>query len=223
MEPVKRKNLSEAVVEKIKRHIITRGLKPGDRLPTEQEMADQFGVSRIAVREATKALSFLGIISAAPRRGLTVGHVDMNRLTEYLGFHFAIGEYPKETLLKARIALETGALLYSAESMRNDSELYQRLVEEIHRHEKMTDLDEIIQGDIEFHRALVQASGLEPLIAFNDLLQVFFLKFRESVASAERQRGNRDHLRVIEALHMGNLSEAQEALRRHLEYHQGHL
>ena len=39
---------------RIKQLIIENGLKPGDRLPTELEMADRFGVSRVSVREATK-------------------------------------------------------------------------------------------------------------------------------------------------------------------------
>ena len=55
METVKRQNLSEVIAGRIKHFIITNQLKPGDRLPTEHEMAPQFGVSRVSVREATKA------------------------------------------------------------------------------------------------------------------------------------------------------------------------
>ena len=91
-ELVKRKKLSDQVVDRIKSFIVDNGLKPGDRLPTEHAFADRFGVSRISVREATKALEFLGILDAAPRRGLSVGHVDMGRVTQYLGFHFAIND-----------------------------------------------------------------------------------------------------------------------------------
>jgi len=71
--PIERTQLSEMVASRIRDHIIEHSLGEGDRLPTEHELADQFGVSRGSIREATKALGFLGIIRSAPRRGLTVG------------------------------------------------------------------------------------------------------------------------------------------------------
>ena len=80
-EQIVRVTTSTLVAEKIKDLIIEQELRPGDRLPTEQELADRFGVSRISVREATKALGFLGIIDSAPRRGLTVGSLDMSRVS----------------------------------------------------------------------------------------------------------------------------------------------
>src|SRR5258707_15608240 len=110
MDQVKRQNLSEIIANRIKHYIVDNALRPGDRLPTEQEMAERFGVSRVSAREATKALSFLGIIRAAPRRGLTVGEIDMRRVTEYLGFHLALANYPNAELLQARIVIETGSL-----------------------------------------------------------------------------------------------------------------
>ena len=82
MKTAPRQPLSEMVAHKIKEMIIDQSLKPGDRLPTEHEMAQRFGVSRVSVREATKALAFLGIIHSAPRRGKTLGEVDMQQVTE---------------------------------------------------------------------------------------------------------------------------------------------
>jgi DNA-binding FadR family transcriptional regulator len=93
-EAIERRNLSEVVADRIRQYIMDNRLKPGDRLPTEQELSDRFGVSRVSTREATKALGFLGIIDAAPRRGLVVGRVDMKRVTNYLSFHLAISDSP---------------------------------------------------------------------------------------------------------------------------------
>ena len=81
---------SEIVAAKLRSYIINKGLKPGDRLPTEGELAEQFGVSRVSVREATKALGFLGIVEAAPRRGLSVGKVSIKSQSRYLSFHLAL-------------------------------------------------------------------------------------------------------------------------------------
>ena len=104
-----------------------QGLKPGDPLLTEQEMVERFGVSRSVVREATKALDFLGIINAVPRRGMVLDDFDFDRVSEYFGFHFALSDYPREKLLKARVVIETGALFYTMEEMKKNPALYPQL------------------------------------------------------------------------------------------------
>lgn len=55
-------------------------MKIDDQLATEQEMAKKFGVSRGSIREATKALNIIGLIKSGPRRGLTLGALNMDRL-----------------------------------------------------------------------------------------------------------------------------------------------
>ena len=81
-------------------HYSRKGLKPGDPLLTEQEMMEKFGVSRSVVREATKALDFLGIIEAVPSRGMVLDNFDFDRVSEYFGFHFALSDYPREQLYR---------------------------------------------------------------------------------------------------------------------------
>lgn len=163
---IRRETLSDLVVVKIKDHILDHALGEGDRLPTEQQMAEMFGVSRVSVREATKALNFLGIIRSAPRRGLTVGQVDMERVTEYLGFHFALNNYPRQQLLKARIVIETGALAETLERIAGNPAVYERPAEINEELRRATNPDDFIAGDLAFHRELLQASGIEPLVAY---------------------------------------------------------
>ena len=219
MELVKRQNLSELVAGRIKNMILERSLKPGDRLPTEQELADRFGVSRVSVREATKALSFLGIIRSAPRRGLTVGEVDMHRLTEYLGFHLAVGNYPKIQLLHTRVVIETGALPHVIERMRAEPEIYDHLSQLCQELAAARNVEQRIDLDIAFHRELLESSGIEPLVAFNDLLQIFFNRFRESLRDAEWEKGIRSHQTILDALRDDDLPLAIATLREHIEYH----
>jgi GntR family transcriptional regulator, transcriptional repressor for pyruvate dehydrogenase complex len=222
---VKKKNLSEEVVGKIKTFMVNSSMKPGDRLPTENELAVKFGVSRNIVREATKALSFLGIINSAPRRGLSVGEVDMHRLAEYLGFHFALSDFPKEHLLHARIVIETGALPYTMDAMHRSSDLREKLFSISEELTNEEDSDKYLEEDMAFHRALVEASGIEPLVAFNDLLQVFFTRFRQSVETARRMKAYsvENHRNILDALCYRKLALAQELLRQHLEYHKDAL
>ena len=218
-DTVERQNLSELVAMKIREYIVREGLRPGDRLPTEQALADRFGVSRLSVREATKALGFLGILEAAPRRGLTVGKVDMGRVTEYLGFHLALSDYSKSQLLETRIVVETGVLPYVMGRMKENASVYDRLHERNDRLRRARSLEKRIVADIAFHHTLLESSGLEPLVAFNDLLQIFFDRFRRSVASGDWKMGVEGHQRMIENLRDGKLEAAIDELRYHLEHH----
>jgi GntR family transcriptional regulator, transcriptional repressor for pyruvate dehydrogenase complex len=213
---LKREKLSEQVTARLKLLIAEKGLVPGDRLPTEQEMADEFGVSRASVREATQALAFLGIIDAAPRRGLTVGKVDLERASQFLGFHFAISDYPRHMLVSARIVIETGALPYAMEALAKNPALYDEMSAIVDHMEAVdTDVEGYIADDIAFHRALVQSSGIEPLLAFSDLLNAFFARFREDVKSGY-EFGKHMHRELLEALRLRQLERARHILYEHM-------
>jgi DNA-binding FadR family transcriptional regulator len=218
-ETIERRKLSDVVAERIKQYIIDHNLKPGDRLPTEQELADRFGVSRVSTREATKALGFLGIIDAAPRRGLVVGEVDMKRVSSYLGFHLAISDFPRSQLLDARIVIETGALPHVMRQMADDPGLYDRLVAQAEQVRAARDLDGRIAADAAFHRALLTASGVGPLVAFHDLLTIFFDRFRRSLAKGDWEMGMKQHQQLLDFLRDGKLDAACDLLSRHLEHH----
>jgi GntR family transcriptional repressor for pyruvate dehydrogenase complex len=218
-ETIERRNLSEVVAERIKEYIIANGLKPGDRLPTEQELADRFGVSRVSAREATKALGFLGIIDAAPRRGLAVGQVDMKRVTNYLGFHLAISNFPLAQLLDARMVIETGVLPRIIEQMSADPTLHGRLTDLADEVRRARNLDERIAADAAFHRGLLDAAGVQPLLAFHDLLAIFYDRFRRSLARGDWEYGIKQHQQLLDALRDGDLPLASDILSRHLEHH----
>jgi NAD(P)-dependent dehydrogenase (short-subunit alcohol dehydrogenase family)/DNA-binding FadR family transcriptional regulator len=222
---LQRHSLNEDVADRIRQFIIDRGLKPGDRLPTEQELATQLSVSRTSVREATRALAFIGLVESAPRRGMTVAPVDMQRLTRYLGFHFAISDYPPADLLEARIAIECGSLPMAMVRMQQDPTLCDRLNEINRQLEAVTDADRFIELDSAFHCGLVEASGIGPLIAFSDLLHIFFRVFRASIIHKQAHwlDGVATQRQIIDALRKAQLAKATRLLRQHLDAHRDHI
>lgn len=225
-EIVERKQLSDLIAVKIKEFIIENRLKVGDRLPTEQELADRFGVSRVSIREATKALGFLGIIDAAPRRGLTIASLNMERVSQYLGFHFAINDYPMDQLRESRLAIERGGLRLTAQRMRVDPEIYERLNEictEARQAAEETNLADFSVLDREFHHELLYASGLQPLIAFHDLILVFFQHYEidDPVVQEVFLHCWRDilgeHQTIIDRLRDGDPQGAEAAMCHHFD------
>jgi GntR family transcriptional regulator, transcriptional repressor for pyruvate dehydrogenase complex len=216
---IRRKRLSEELTAQLRKYIIDHELRPGDPLPTENEMVERFGVSHTVVREATKALDFLGIIHAAPRRGMIVAEFNFQRVSEYFGFHFALCDYPKDELLGSREAIEIGVLPHTMKAIRKDPAIYRRLMD-LAQSGPATERadDRWIAYDIAFHRALVEASGLRPLAAICDLLQAFFHKFREHMPSVSG--AVKSHTEIVEILHSGNLDAAVNLLRSHMSFYE---
>jgi len=219
LETVERAKLRDVVADRLKEYISEENLKPGDRLPTEGELAERFGVSRLSLREATKTLEFLGILNAKPGRGMIVGQVNMDRVTEFLGFHPVLQDVPAEELIDSRVIMEAGVLPYVARRMKSDPEIHRNLQRINDELKQARSIQRFIELDIAFHKELIAASGLSPLMAFSDLLAVFFQRFRESVKKAEWQGGIANHQTIIDGLKRGDVAGADRILREHIESH----
>jgi GntR family transcriptional repressor for pyruvate dehydrogenase complex len=219
MHTLRRPKLRDQVASQIQQYIVARKLAPGDRLSTESQLADTFGISRLSLREATKALEFLGIVESKTGVGLTVGRIDMGRLTEHLAFHAGLIQADPGQLIDSRVILETGVLAHVARRMQQDSSIEQRLRTLADSFRSARDVKTWIALDIEFHHTLLEASGLQPLVAFGDLLHVFFQHFRECVKKAEWKVGIESHLRLVDLLVAADVAAAATELREHIESH----
>ena len=223
LETLPRRKIRDVVADRLKSYIQSENLVPGDRLPTETELAAMFGVSRLSLREATKALEFLGILESRTGVGLTVGSIDLQRVTNHLGFHPALHQADPLQLIDTRVIIETGVLPHVMRRMAEDSSTYDRLRSVADRFRSARKLQTWIDLDIEFHRTLLESSGLAPLVAFGDLLHVFFQRFRESVKKAQWQAGAESHQRIIDALRDGDIATAADELRQHIESHKSRV
>lgn len=219
IESIERTRLSDVVADRLKQYIVDEGLRPGDRLPTEGQLAASFGVSRLSLREATKSLGFLGILDAKPGRGLTVGRVNMDRVTNCLGFHPDLLDADPFALIDTRIVIETGVLPHVARRMKEDATIHERLSAINHELAQARTLARFVELDIQFHRGLIESSGLTPLIPFVDVLTVFFRRFRESVKKAEWSSGIASHQEILDALQAGCVDRASDLLHAHIESH----
>ncbi|HWB10215.1 MAG TPA: GntR family transcriptional regulator [Pirellulales bacterium] len=223
MQTLQRLKVRDQATEQIKQYIVSHKLAPGDRLPTETKLAETFGISRLSVREATKALEFLGIVQSKTGVGLSVGEIDLGRVTEHLGFHPSLQRVDPNQLIDSRVIIETGVLPHVVDRMAHDESIHLRLQEIVDRFRSTRDLKMRIDLDIQFHRTLLESSGLEPLVAFGDLLHVFFQRFRESVKQAEWRVSVDSHQKIVQLLAAGKVGGAADELRAHIESHKERL
>lgn len=189
--------------------------KLGERLPTERELAEQFGVSRPTLREAMIALEMLGMIEARHGMGIYVTRTQLPPTAST--FDFEIGAFE---LIEARRLFEGEAAALAATTI-DDEQLaeLERLLT------RMADEDEL-QGedaDREFHLVIARATGNGAIIATVENL--WELRNRSPLARniLTRARGGGlepridEHRRVLEALRAHDPAAARQAMRDHLE------
>lgn len=215
---LKRETLRERIVDEVKRAIIEGDLKPGDRLPTEMELAESLGVSRSSVREATKALEFIGVLNSSPKNGCTVGNFDLRSVVEQLRFHLEVRRATLKELLDARLLLEVGVIPMAVKCA-SDEELaaLQKHVDGMRGAHGRGETG--IEDDLAFHSGIFQAAQNRVLESFQDLIKEFFIQMRKELLSLDEEvdASIHQHQEVLDALRARNVEGAQAAMTHHLE------
>lgn len=107
-------NLKAKAVERIKKYLMVHRLKPGDRLPPERRLAEEFGVSRTVIRDAVKTLDGLGLLDVRHRVGTFVADVGLDTVARQLSSYLAINQHTARSLLEVRLVLESATARWAA-------------------------------------------------------------------------------------------------------------
>lgn len=214
---IKRQNIYQQLVEHLQQYMIDNSLQPGDRLPTEAELAARFRVSRQSVREAIKVLESIGVIETRPRDGSRVRKMNTRHLTDHLRFMFELDGATVKEMAATRRVLECGFVPVIVE---NADELdFQRMEAAVERMREHTRRGEAFaEADMAFHQALARATKNRVMAGFGVMIQEFFIHVRKriKVDPAKQQQSIREHERIIGALRDRNVQEAQDAIADHL-------
>ncbi|MGN6129789.1 MAG: FadR/GntR family transcriptional regulator, partial [Nocardioidaceae bacterium] len=202
------------------RYLETRRLAPGDRLPSERELASVLKVSRPSVREAVRSLQAEGRLIVRHGQGVYVAEPPAQRT---LRESWARVDHSLTELFSMREVLEVPAAQWAAERQDNESlthvrDALERLNEALD-HEPV-DFDELQRLDANFHLLIVKASGNRFLEqtqgVLNDLLQTGMRTTLEIPGRVEKSR--REHERILTALLSGDSAAAGRAARSHVHH-----
>jgi len=106
---------SELILQQLRQLIGSGGLRPGDRLPAERDLARQFGVGRSHVRDALRRLEFYGILETHPQSGTVVARLGVAALNNLIGNVLALDSDDIAALLETRVILEVETARLAAE------------------------------------------------------------------------------------------------------------
>jgi GntR family transcriptional repressor for pyruvate dehydrogenase complex len=210
---------STAQVVAFVRSLIDRGrVRPGDRLPTERQLAAQVGVSRPTVRAGLRALSAMGIIRSRQGSGTYISEAP-TLASEPLSLLAALHGFTGEQMYEARRVLEVGAAGLAAERATPD-QIASMADEVASLFERMDDPLRFLNHDITFHRIVAEASG-NPIIS--TLVETVSALYYDRRRRTAEQASNRDlmdaaaaHRRVYQAIRARDVEAARRAMHEHL-------
>lgn len=157
--PADTKRASEAIYDQIYQKIINGELRPGDRLPSEREMAEMFQRSRPVVREALRALQQDGFlkITVGSAGGAIIQGISLKSVEEPLRKLVDAGAINLQELLDYRIINDRGCARLAAQyHTPEDAALLCQIMEDYHAH--VQDPVRLREVDFQFHHILAQAS-----------------------------------------------------------------
>ncbi|MHB1162720.1 MAG: GntR family transcriptional regulator [Chloroflexota bacterium] len=207
LKPLPFRSLQEMVADNLRQAILSGVLKPGQRI-LDAEIARQMGISRSPVREALRQLERDGLVRSTPNRGVSVRCLSHRDLAELYGI---------------RSVLEGLAAVWACRRVSShDLEHLQRLCEEMNCLVPFKSDEErlaFLRKDVEFHEALVAASGSAHLAeALSTIrLQTQLIMATTSEFGHVSPQTAAEHEAVLEALLKRDAELAESRLRRHVE------
>lgn len=220
-DPVQSAKVFERVAEQIEKRILEGELRKGDRLPTERELAEQFQVSRTAVREAMKSLAQKGLIDMRPGRGTIVidGAREAMQNSISLMMKLKLGEVGgSDNLVEFRVILETEIAALAAARATEKEILAMREAIRV-MDENLNDADAFISADNAFHEALAQATQNALILILINSIVHLLSEQRKQIFETEGgpQRGQIHHRRILESVMRRDPEAARAAMRAHLQ------
>ena len=222
---IRQKTIVQQVMERIKDFVSSGEIVPGDRLPTELELAKSFGVSRSSIREAIKIFSYLGVFDTQTRRG-TVLCDHSNISNEALTWTFLLGKKDFGDLLELRKAIEQEAWMILCEEHKKNKTSTQPTVDRLAREVdtmkqaiKAKDIVMLEEADYHFHEAVIESSRNEQFLILFQTLKAFTL---EEIRKSNIYRNlspfiHREHLQLLKALEADDLEKVIQLFRAHIK------
>jgi GntR family transcriptional regulator, transcriptional repressor for pyruvate dehydrogenase complex len=215
---VRSSRLYEQIVQQVEESIHKGAMKPGDQLPPERELAQQFGVSRTAVREAVKALREKGLVEAYPGRGTFITDGTSYSMRQSLDRMLRVGQAEGSGFLaEVREILEPEIAGMAA--TRADTEDLASMREQIRiMDEARKDPDAFIEADLDFHLTLAEAAANPIILSLIDSIVGLLREQRMGIFQVEGgpERGQYHHKKIMEAIEHKDSGGAREAMKAHL-------
>jgi GntR family transcriptional repressor for pyruvate dehydrogenase complex len=214
---VRRSKVYEEVAKQIERLILEK-LQPGDKLPSERELAEMLQVSRSSIRDAIRSLELMGFVEPRQGAGTIVRELSAESLVNPFANALKRRRELVSELLDFRKMLEPPLAARAATHASPDE--VAEMEEILQRQEAKLSHDEAsIAEDAEFHYSIALASDNSVVLKVLDVLMDLLRETRERSLQLEGrpQKSLAGHRRILAAIKRHDAEAAKDAMRRHIE------
>jgi GntR family transcriptional repressor for pyruvate dehydrogenase complex len=216
-ETFRRNKVYEEVAKQIER-LILKKLQPGDKLPSERELAEMLSVSRSSIRDAIRSLELMGMVEPRQGAGTIVRELSSESMINPLASAIKRKEELIAELLDFRKMLEPplaarAALRASPDQISEMEEILER------QDQKLRAGESAIAEDSQFHYGIALASGNTVVLKVLDTLMDLLRDSRERSLQIEGrpEKSLAAHRRILSAIKRRNSEAARAAMLEHIE------
>jgi GntR family transcriptional repressor for pyruvate dehydrogenase complex len=211
---------SDLIIEQIRDQIASGQLKYGDKLPSERQLSETFGVSRTYVRESIRKLEFYGILKTYPQNGTYVADSGIDAIEGLITNVLKVGSRDFFSLVETRLIIEVNsvklcAVRRSEKSLTEIEKAVLNFEDEVNRNNNS------YEADLAFHTAIARGSNNRILkslleIIIPDIISSY-TEYRMCSSSRELDKTVKEHRALLEAIRRQDPNEAAELMNKHLE------
>lgn len=215
LEPVRRQQLGEEIIARLRRLITDEGLQPGDRLPSEGDLSKSLGVGRSTIREAVKALCHLGVLESRQGAGTFVGTsapLEGNDFAEKLARARTFEAH------ETRFAVEVqNARLAALRRDEDDLAAMRAALQRCYQNAAAGDVEAFIEADMQFHTAVANATKNSVLISLYALLTKWLRPALHTISElGEFESATHVHHEILMGIEASDPDKAAQATETHL-------
>jgi GntR family transcriptional repressor for pyruvate dehydrogenase complex len=213
---VKRAKIKEQIVVQLRDQIVRGAWPPGSKIPSENELTRQLGVSRVSLREALQNLASLGLLESRQGGGTYVKEYSGEILFNPLFPMLALDKTDVLNVLEYRRIVEKGtAALVAQKARTKDIEELEAAYQEMMWQKK--DAHAFARADLDFHLALARATGNPIVIKVNDIIRnILSVSMDKIVLSLGVSDGLSYHRRILDAIKAHDAGLAESLMEEHI-------
>jgi GntR family transcriptional regulator, transcriptional repressor for pyruvate dehydrogenase complex len=215
IELAPREPLGSEIARRLLDYLLSGAVPPGGRIPSERQLAESLGVNRPAVREAIRALGFLGLLEVRQGSGTYFRGPDQELLLRLFEWTLLFGDGKARDLLETRADLEIIASGRAAERRNEDDVVALGALLEWMR---VSDQAGFPDADLAFHAKLAELAGnvvLEDMLASIRAVIRGWVE-RNVAAAGTTTIAYRDHVPIYRAVAAGDPEAARTAMAAHM-------
>jgi len=210
------RSVPEQILDEITRLVTEGVLKPGDRLPSESELAESFGVGRSSLREAMQALQLLGVVEVVQGRGTFLRETHVLPLA--LNWARLASSDLISQIMEARQIVEVAiAQLAALRATAEDVAAMRSAIEQAARADGNPELSR--RAGVDFHLALAKATQNEVLsLMYRTVWSLYVETTRRTQATLESIEDSLEgHRRLLESVERRDPELASRLMAEHIE------